>query len=394
MSAADVSPPPVSTALDGYSSPGEVITEADRAFMRMALEEAERARGQTHPNPCVGCVIVRDGQVLARGFHTRAGQPHAEVEAIRNAGEVSLQGATFYVTLEPCSHHGRTPPCADALVKAGAARVVSGMVDPNPLVSGRGLQRLKDAGISVVTGVLQEECRALNESFVVAVTLGRPWVTLKAAVSLDGRVATRTGESQWISGEASRAEVHRMRADHDAILVGSGTLRADNPRLTARIPGENPRQPHRYAIDTRLEVPDEAALLEPGGPPVTLICALGAASERAAALRSRGVDVVELPAVEGRIPVTSVLALLMQRGQIRLLVEGGAELAGAFVDAGCVDRLVLFVAPLLLGGREAPAALGGLGVGRLTDALRARRTRVQALGDDWMLVAEFEHAPK
>jgi diaminohydroxyphosphoribosylaminopyrimidine deaminase/5-amino-6-(5-phosphoribosylamino)uracil reductase len=366
----------------------------DAHFMDLALAEAARARGFTRPNPMVGAVIVRDGEVLATGFHRRAGLPHAEVEALQAAARagIEVRGATMYVTLEPCSHFGRTPPCADTLIDAGLATVVAGMVDPNPVVAGRGLQRLRDHGIAVRTGVREAECRRLNEGFIMAMTEGRPFITVKLAMSLDGRVATRTGSSQWISGAEARAWAHRLRADSDAILVGTGTLLIDNPRLTVRLPeGPADRQPHRYALDARLQVPLDAALLDTTVAPTTLFHARDAPQERQRALRERDHDLHCIPRdpERGGLIWAPMLALMIERGQQHLLVEGGAHVVGSLFDAGLVDRLYCVIAPKIIGGSQAPAAVAGLGVGAIEDAHRAHRMRWEPLGEDLLVVADF-----
>jgi diaminohydroxyphosphoribosylaminopyrimidine deaminase / 5-amino-6-(5-phosphoribosylamino)uracil reductase len=366
--------------------------EADAHFMRLALDEAQRGRGSTHPNPMVGSVIVCDGQVVASGFHERAGLPHAEVMALRAAGDRVLHDCTIYVTLEPCSHHGRTPPCADAVINAGFARVVCGMIDPNPLVGGRGVERIRAAGIDVTVGVLEAECRALNEAFITAFTLGRPWVSVKIASSLDGRIATRTGNSQWITGPDARLHGHTLRASHDAILVGSGTLHADRPRLTARIPGQESRQPHRYAIDTRLRISDDAPLLDTTEAPTTLICGPEVPEPRLKQLQERGIDVQQLDADHSGVSIAAILALLMRRGQLSLLIEGGATLAGSFFDAQVVDRLWLYQAPIVIGGRAAAMSVAGVGIDALSEAVRARHLHVQSLGDDILIRADFRVA--
>jgi diaminohydroxyphosphoribosylaminopyrimidine deaminase/5-amino-6-(5-phosphoribosylamino)uracil reductase len=326
---------------------------ADEHFMRVALEAATAGRITARPNPMVGAAIVREGALVATGFHERVGGPHAEVVALRAAGELA-RGATVYVNLEPCSHHGRTPPCADALVAAGVGRVVAGMVDPNPRVSGRGLQRLRDAGIEVEVGVLEAECRALNEDFLVAMTLGRPFVTLKLAVSIDGRIADAAGRSQWISSPGARQRGQLLRAESDAVLVGTGTLRADNPRLTVRdlVPI---RPPQRWALDPRLEIPDDAAMLD-GAAPTVLVHGPDAAPAPLAALPRPGVELLQVPLGNGgRIDLRALLSQMGARGMLRVLVEGGGGLAGGLIEADLVDRIVVFVAPIVLGQAARPA---------------------------------------
>lgn len=362
----------------------------DERFVRRALELAERGRGTARPNPMVGAVIVRDGSVIAEGFHARPGGHHAEVEALAAAGD-RARGAEMYVTLEPCSHFGRTPPCCDAVIAAGIRRVVAGMMDPNPQVAGRGFARLRDAGIEVEVGVLEGACRRLNEDWIVYITEGRPFVTAKLAMSLDGRTATRTGNSQWISSATSRERVHRMRAASHAILVGTGTLLADDPRLTARPQGiEGGPTPHRYVLDARLAVPDGAAVLDVAAAPTTLFAAEGAPRPRAEALTGRGVRVVEVPAnAEGRLDLDVCLRRVAADGNLSLMVEGGGEIVGALIDAGLLDRLVLHIAPVVIGGRDARAAVGGVGVEQVADALRAVSVRSETVGGDIHITADF-----
>jgi diaminohydroxyphosphoribosylaminopyrimidine deaminase/5-amino-6-(5-phosphoribosylamino)uracil reductase len=354
--------------------------------MRLALVEAERARGQTRPNPMVGAVVVRGGRLVSTGYHVRAGLEHAEVVALREAGEAA-QGATLYVNLEPCSHFGRTPPCADAIIAAGIRRVVTGMIDPNPRVSGNGIKRLRDAGIQVDVGVLEHECRRLNEEFITVMTLGRPFVTAKLAMSLDGRIATHDGDSRWISGEVSRQRVHAMRAASDAVLVGPRTLMADNPHLTVRHGQYVDRQPVRYAITPLLELPDGAHLLD--GAARTVLVAANPPTERRAFVESRGVSVLDCPDEHGRVDLAEALRRMAADGVTALLVEGGGGLVGELVDIGAVDRLVLFMAPIVIGGRDAPGPVGGQGASRIEHALRARNVEIERSGDDLVVIADL-----
>ena len=333
----------------------------DLAWMTRALELAALGAGLTAPNPVVGAVLVRDGQAVGEGSHLRAGGPHAEAAALAAAGP-RARGATCYVTLEPCAHHGRTPPCADALVAAGVARVVVACPDPDPRVDGRGIGRLRAAGVEVVTGVAEPAARALNRAFLHRVTTGRPHVTLKAAMTLDGKIAAVDGESRWITGEAARAHAHRLRFESDAILVGLGTVLADDPQLTVRGPDLPAKEPLRVVADSRLRVPAGARLFTAGDPARAIVaCAAPAPAGPAAALRARGARVLELPADGGRVELRALLSELAQLDVLGVLVEGGAELAGGLLDAGLVDRVAFFVAPRLLGGRSAPGPVGGSG---------------------------------
>ena len=352
--------------------------------MARALALAAEGCGATSPNPMVGCVLVRDGEVVGEGHHPRAGEPHAEVFALRAGGE-RARGATAYVTLEPCNHHGRTPPCTEALLAAGVARVVVAAGDPNPLVAGRGLDRLRAAGVAVTTGVLAAEAHALNEAFERWITTRRPFVTLKLATSLDGRIAARTGASRWITGPAARARVHRMRADADAVLVGSGTALADDPRLTPRgVPGPW-RPPLRVVVDSRLRVPPSALAYDPSAPGGALVAtALPPDAPAARALEARGVTVWSLPSADGRVDLPALLDRLGARSPdavTSVLVEGGGVLAAALLEAGRVDKLVLHMAPLLIGGDGLPA-IGPLGLAAPADGPRWRIARFERVAPD------------
>lgn len=353
--------------------------DADARVMREALALARRAMGKTRPNPMVGCVIVKGGRVIARGYHHRAGEAHAEVDALRKLTPGAARGATVYVTLEPCNHHGRTGPCAEALVEAGVARVVVGMRDPNPRVKGGGAARLRRAGIAVEVGVLEAECRALNRAWATWIATGRPWVTLKAAVTLDGRLAARGGDSRWVSGEASRLAAHRLRAANDAILVGAGTVAADDPALTTRLPG-NRRQaknPQRVILDGRLTVaPGRRAV--PGAWVVTTV----KRGARVEALEAAGAEVISIDGKWGRVEVGAMLEALGARGVQSLLVEGGGEVHGQLVAAGLVDEVVLFVAPKLIGSGGVPLLGGYAGPDKMAEAVALDDVRVERLGDD------------
>ncbi len=360
----------------------------DSSYMREALRLAARARGRTAPNPLVGALVVRGGRVLARGFHASPGQPHAEALALRRAGD-SARGATLYVTLEPCAHHGRTPPCVDAVLRARPARVVVGMRDPDPRTAGRSLARLRRSGLPVVCGVEESSCLALNRGFVSRVTRRRPYTTLKLAASLDGRIATRSGESRWISGAAARARVHRMRAEVDAICVGSGTARADDPELTARRDGRVIHRPRRILVDSELVTPPGARLFADPEHPALVLGAADAPAARRRALERRGARIVAVRrSRRGKLDLARAWEMLADLGVNDLLVEGGGGLGAALLRAGLVDRLALFIAPILLGGDARPV-LGPLALARLADAPRAHARRVRRLGEDLWLEIEL-----
>lgn len=356
-------------------------------YMRRALELAGLARGRTSPNPLVGAVIVRDGEIVGEGYHRRAGTPHAEVHALRDAGE-RARGATLYVTLEPCNHYGRTPPCTEALIAAGIAEVYMAMLDPNPLVNGQGRERLERAGIRTFVGLCGQEAAALNRPFITHITQGRPLVIVKVACSLDGKIATRTGESRWISGELARQRVHKLRDEVDAIMVGANTAIVDDPRLTTRLPGgEEVQHPLRIVVDSRGRVPLAARLFDPELPGRAMLATTAACSlVHREALRQRGIEVLVLPAgPDGRVELSALLQELGRQQVTSLLVEGGGTLLDAFFRARLVDQVLAFVAPLIIGGREAPSAVGGEGVALLREAPRLVNPSVEQVGEDFLI---------
>jgi len=363
------------------------MTDDDERFMRRALALAERARGLTSPNPLVGAVVVRDGEVVGEGFHAAAGRPHAEIEALAAAGEAA-RGATLYVTLEPCVHQGRTPPCAPVVVLSGVRRVVVAATDPNPAVAGRGVAALRAAGLEVRAGVLEVEAARQNRAFFTAMRLGRPHVTLKAAMTLDGKIADVHGASQWITGEPARREAHRLRAESDAVLVGVGTVLRDDPRLTVRLDRPWPREPYRVVLDSRARTPATAALISAATPRRSVVVVgAGAPGERVRALEAAGATVVRVAERGERVDPAAVLAALHAWEVRAVLVEGGSEVHASFIEAGLVDRVAVFVAPRLLGGRDAPSAVGGAGR-VLKDALRLGPFAVTPLADDLLLEAD------
>ncbi len=320
------------------------FSAVDHGMMARALQLAERGLWTTSPNPRVGCVLVRDGEIVGEGWHEKAGEPHAEVHALHAAGD-KAHGATAYVTLEPCSHHGRTPPCAEALIAAGVSRVVAAMTDPNPLVAGQGLALLQAADIETASGLLENEARELNIGFVSRMTRGRPWLRLKAAASLDGKTALNNGVSQWITGPDARRDGHAWRARACAILTGIGTVRDDNPQLNVR-DVETPRQPLRVVVDSRLETPLDARILQGG---TTLIAGAVENVGRIEALRSVGAEVLILPNASGKVDLAALLAALAQRGVNEVHAEAGFKLNGSLLREGLVDELLLYLAPCLIG---------------------------------------------
>ena len=362
----------------------------DAAYMARALELARKGVYSTHPNPRVGCVIVKDGAIVGEGWHVCAGEPHAEVHALRQAGDKAKDG-TAYVTLEPCSHHGRTPPCADALVNAGVARVVAAMQDPNPDVAGRGLLRLMNAGIAVQSGVLEGEARALNKGFLKRMEHGLPYVRVKLAMSLDGRTAMASGESQWITGPQARSAVQRLRAQSSVVLTGADTVLTDNARLTVR-PDElglnaeltalaSTRPPLRVLIDGRLRVPLDAPFFKAGS---ALVATCAAASARGR-YHDEGHEMLALASSGGHVDLRKLLTELAARGVNDVLVEAGPKLAGAFTRLGLVDEFQLFVAGKFMGSSARP--LLDLPLAQMSEALELKIIEMRAVGDDWRVIA-------
>lgn len=354
----------------------------DKYYMKMALELAAKAEGYTSPNPMVGAVVVKDGHIVGQGYHLKAGTPHAEVHALGEAGKMA-KGATIYVTLEPCCHFGRTPPCTQAIIDAGIHRVVVAITDPNPLVAGKGLEILQKAGISVTSGVEARKAARLNEVFIKYITKKIPYVVLKAAVSLDGKIATYTGESQWITGPESRQYTHRLRHRYDGILVGINTVLADNPSLTTRLGTQNGIDPLRIILDSSCRTPVDAKIIKQKSSAQTLIATTKAAPlQRIEALTNAGAQVVVIADNNGKVSVPDLLKELGRRQITSLLVEGGAEVHGAFLEASAVDKIYWFIAPLLIGGRTSPGAVGGKGVEKLAHAVKLKEIIIQNFGTD------------
>lgn len=352
--------------------------------MRMALRLAERAKGRTSPNPMVGAVVVKDGRVIARGYHKRAGEPHAEAIALAKAGD-SARGATLYVTLEPCSHTGkRTPPCTPLVMQSGVKRVVVAMVDPNRKVSGGGIKTLQAAGIDVETGILDAGARKLNEAYSKHITTGMPFVTLKLAQTLDGKIATASGESQWITGEKAREEGHRLRDINAAILVGINTVLKDNPSLTTRIP--QGKDPLRVIVDSRLRIPLTAKVLTRKSSARTIIATLASASKsKIKRLQDLGAEIVAAKSSRGRVDLRDLMKKLGKRDIMSVLIEGGAEISASALKSGIVDKVVIFIAPLLMAGRDSLCSIGGVSPVRLSQALRLHAVTMRFVGQDLMV---------
>ncbi len=360
-----------------------MFSAADHGFMAHAMRLAGRGLYSTSPNPRVGCLIVREGRVVGEGWHQRAGEAHAEVHALQAAGKAA-HGATVYVTLEPCSHHGRTPPCADALIAAGVARVVAAVQDPNPQVAGRGLAMLAAAGIVAECGLLESEARELNLGFISRMSRGRPWVRMKLAASLDGKTALLNGASQWITGEPARQDGHRWRAQACALLSGIGTIRDDDPQLNVR-GVDTPRQPLKVVVDSRLEIPPAARVLDGGN---LLLATAAGAGEKVDVLRRLRAEIVSLPNSEGKVDLAALMIELGRRGINEVHVEGGFRLNGALLAAGLVDELLLYLAPCLVGDR-ARGMFDLPELASLDDRRKLTLRDMRMVGSDLRILARF-----
>ena len=359
-----------------------MITLTDEMFMREALRAAAHARGRTSPNPMVGAAVVRDGKIISIGWHRQAGTPHAEVHALNMAGDLA-RGATLYVTLEPCSHYGRTPPCVEAIIKAGVGRVVAAMSDPNPLVAGRGFDRLRAAGIDVTAGVLEDDARRLNEVFLKWITTGLPFVMLKTATTLDGKIATSTGQSRWITSESARRRVHEWRNEYDAIMVGIGTVLADDPSLTTRLDMPS-RNPIRIVVDSNAGTPIDANVVADGQSKTIIAVSDRAPQKNIDALIERGVEVIAAGSGE-HVDLRMLMKELGAREITSVMVEGGGTLNFGLLSAGLVDRINAFVAPKLIGGRAALTSVEGDGFSDLVDAVELIDVETEMIGADILI---------
>jgi diaminohydroxyphosphoribosylaminopyrimidine deaminase/5-amino-6-(5-phosphoribosylamino)uracil reductase len=354
----------------------------DERWMKRVLRLAEKGRGRTSPNPMVGAILVKDGRIVAEGYHAKAGEPHAEIIALRKTGKEAKE-ATLYLNLEPCTHYGKTPPCAPVVIEAGVRRAVIGMEDPNPLVKGRGVEALKRAGLDVYVGILEKECRRLNEAFCKYILNKEPFLILKVVATLDGKIATRKGESQWISGEASRRFVHRLRDQVDGVIVGIGTVLKDDPMLTARVKGG--KDPYRIILDSRLRIPENAKVIEIS-PSRTIVATTELApGEKVERLEKKGVRVLILDSKKGRVDLKSCLFKLGEMGMMSLLVEGGSQLNGSFLDEGLIDKIFLFLSPKLIGDPQALGMFDGHGVTSLKEAIPLNELKVIRIGEDLLL---------
>jgi diaminohydroxyphosphoribosylaminopyrimidine deaminase/5-amino-6-(5-phosphoribosylamino)uracil reductase len=364
-------------------------TRTNLTYLEMAYGLAEKARGRTSPNPCVGAVVVKDGRILGFGYHEEAGKPHAEIVALARAGR-RAKGATIYLTLEPCVHWGRTPPCVDSLIRAELKRAVISAVDPNPLMNGRGINALKRAGIEVIAGLLEAKNRRLNEAYLKFITRRIPFVTLKAAASLDGRIAAKTGHSRWISSAAARESIHLLRGEHDAILVGSGTILRDDPRLTVRHSLWPGKRTIRVILDTKLRTPRDARILSfPSHGEVLIFTGPQAPDRKAGAIESKGAMVIRVPLSAAGVDLESVLAELGKRNIASLLVEGGSQVLTSFIEGRFADKIVLTLSPKLIGGTTALSFLEGGGPVSIKGSLPIKNLRCFPIGDDRMIEGYF-----
>lgn len=367
---------------------GFLRIDEDRKYMARALELALRGLGHTRPNPMVGAVVARDGCIIGEGWHEQFGGPHAEVNAFAHCSE-DPEGATLYVSLEPCAHYGKTPPCVDLVIAKKVARVVIAMEDPNPLVAGKSIRKLKEAGISVTVGVLEEKARKLNEVFLKYITARKPFVLYKAAMSLDGKTACYTGESQWISGEASREEVHMLRGCYAGIMVGAGTILADNPRLTARTKGF--ADPVRIIVDGKLSVPPVAKVFREEGR-VIIITTSASGEGRRKDFEDMGAEIILADSEEnGKVDLSAAMTGLYLKGIDGILLEGGAELAASAFEAGIVDKVRIYVSPMIIGGKEAPGLVGGQGVASIPEAVKLKNISTEMSGEDLVVEAYVDH---
>ncbi len=354
----------------------------DEQWMRRVLRLAAKGEGRTSPNPMVGAILTRGETILGQGYHARAGEPHAEVLALRQAGKKAKE-ATLYINLEPCTHYGRTPPCAPQVIASQVKRVVIGMEDPNPRVKGRGIELLRKAGLEVRTGVLERQCRRLNEAFEKYIVTQEPFVILKAAMTLDGKIATQEGDSKWITGEASRRFVHRLRDRVDGVLVGIGTILKDDPLLTARVRGG--RDPYRIVLDSRLKIPENGKVFGDSPSRVIIVTTSGGPGKKLERLRERGVHVIVADSKRGRADLNSCLKALGAMGIMSLLVEGGSRVSGSFLEERAIDKFYFFLAPKWVGGEKAPGVFGGCGIRELQEAVRLVDIRLRKIDQDFLL---------
>jgi diaminohydroxyphosphoribosylaminopyrimidine deaminase / 5-amino-6-(5-phosphoribosylamino)uracil reductase len=361
----------------------------EEKFMALALEMAEKGRGGTSPNPMVGAVLVKRDRIIAKGYHRRAGLPHAEVNALKMAGK-EAEGGTLYVNLEPCCHFGKTPPCTDTIVKSKVKKIIIGMRDPNPLVAGKGVKILKKAGIEVAEGVLEKECKRLNEKYIKFITSKRPFVTLKVGESLDGKIATVKGDTRWITGIKSREFVHRLRDESDAIMVGINTVMKDDPALTTRIKGKKGKNPKRIIIDSSLRIPLKAKVLNKDDTDIFIATTGDASEKKIKRLQKKGIQILATKKKQGRVDLDRLMQELGKLNITSLLIEGGGEINASAINEGIVDKVMFFISPIIIGGKEAPSSVSGKGFPSLKEALTLRDMEVKRLDKD-ILIQGYLH---
>ena len=369
----------------------------DKTYMQLALDLAVKAKGRTSPNPMVGAVIVKEGEIVGKGYHRKAGTPHAEIHALNEAGSLA-QNATMYVTLEPCSHHGRTPPCSEAIVKAGLKRVVVAMVDPNPLVAGRGINQLRAAGIEVEAGLLENEAKKLNEIFIKYITTKTPFVLLKTAMTIDGKIATHTGDSKWITGPKAREQVHRLRDNYDGIMVGIGTVLADNPSLTTRLEdfkdnsGIRGKSPNRIIVDSSARTPLDSKVLNMQADTYTVIAISQLApKDRVKDLKEKGAKILACDSnATGQVDLKDLMVKLGQLEITSVILEGGSQIAASALEQQLVDKVMWFIAPKVVGGQQAPSPIGGMGIDQMSQALELKNIKIKSFGDDISIEAYLD----
>ena len=365
----------------------------DEYWMARVLRLAEKGRGTTSPNPMVGAIFVRDDKIIAKGFHKKAGNPHAEIVAINNAKE-SLKGSTLYINLEPCTHFGKTPPCAPEIVKTGISRAVISMVDPNPLISGKGIKYLQDHNIPVTVGILEEEAKRLNEAFIKFITQKIPFVTLKVATSLDGKIATYKKESKWITSEASRLLVHRLRWEVDAVVVGVNTVIADDPELNVRIRGREENNPIRIILDSSLRIPLGSKIVKNAKDKKSWVATrLPPNDKKVKRLKDLGVKVICLPSKEDKIDLLALMKELTKYDIVHLMIEGGGKVNAAALEAGIVDKVLFFIAPIIIGGENAITAVRGKGVSSVEDAFKLKDVKMRRIGRDFLIEGYIKKEP-
>ena len=359
--------------------------EFDQYYMNLALDLARKSEGQTNPNPLVGAVIVKSGKVVAKGYHEKAGLPHAEAIALNKAG-TKARGADLYVNLEPCCHHGRTPPCTEAIISAGIKRVILGIRDPNRLVNGRGIRFLRKQGVEVVIGVLRRDCHKINEHFIKYITTGRPWVILKSAVSLDGKIATRTGDSKWITGSKARAYAHRLRSRVDAILVGAETVRMDDPQLTVRPKKKSMRNPVRIIVSGKGSISTSAKIFNNAHKErVIYVANASLPLVRKKKLQKIGVEVLLVKYRKKKVDLPLLMDALGKIKITSIMIEGGSEISGNALKEKLVDKLIYFLAPKIIGGKNAPGPVGGQGISRIEDFIEVKEISIEKLGNDFVI---------